>query len=164
MTTLQLLALALLTVYAIHRQSIRHELTGRNRFKLAAIYAIVGVVAGGFALPPDSRARIALAISIALSLVVGVARGRLTRIWREPDGRVYSEGTWVTIALFLALVGSKWVYGAFQYLGHAPVAVGGGFGEIMVMIAVMIAVQAEIVHRRALPLLAAREPLAASPL
>lgn len=158
MTNLQLIALALLTCYAIYRQSIRHEITGRNRFKLALIYAIVGVVAGGFALPPDSRAWLGLAISIVLSLVVGIARGRLTRIWRDADGKVQSQGTWITIALFIALVGSKWIYGTVQYLNHAPVSVSGGFGEIMVMIAVMIAVQAEIMHRRALPLLSKSEP------
>jgi hypothetical protein len=155
MTIPQLLVLAALTIYAIYRQSIRHELTGRNRFKLALIYAIVGLVVGGFETPSTTQAWLIAGASLVLSLVVGIARGRLTRVWRDADGKVWTQGTWLTIALFLVLVGAKWIYGTYAYLRHEPVAASGGFGEILVMIAIMIAVQAEIVHRRALPLLTA---------
>jgi hypothetical protein len=37
MTTYQILILLALTAYAIYRQSVRHELNGRARFKLAII-------------------------------------------------------------------------------------------------------------------------------
>ena len=154
MTNAQLVVLAALTIYAIHRQSIRHEITGRARFKLALIYAIVGLAVGGFEEPPDASAWLVIVASVVLSLAVGFARGYLTRIWRDVDGKVYSQGTWITIALFLVLVGAKWIHGAYVYMHPAAgAAPRGGFGEILVMIAIMMAVQAEIVHRRTLPLL-----------
>ena len=153
MTLTQILMLAALTIYAVYRQSVRHQITGRARFKLAIIYGIVGIAVGGFDLPPDARSWLALVAGLVLSLVVGILRGRMTRLWRDSDAKVYSQGTWVTIGLFLLLVGSKWIYGAIQYFEPTVAGTHGGFGEIMVMIAVMIAVQAEIIHRRALALL-----------
>jgi len=148
MSPIQIAILLALTVYAIYRQSIRHEVVGHARFRLAAIYGVVGFVAGGFEIPPDVSSWIALAAGIVVSAAVGVARGRLTRLWIEPDGRIFSQGTAVTIALFLLVVGIKWILGAVQYIEHQPSG-HGGFGEILVLIAVMIALQAEVIWRRA---------------
>ena len=149
----QILILLALTIYALYRQSIRHEVTGHSRFKLAWIYGIVGLVVGGFYVPVSTASWAILVGSIALSAVVGVARGKLTRLWVEPDGRVFSQGTALTITLFLLLVGSKWIIGAVQYLsgqqGGGNSAEHGGFGEILVLIAIMVALQAEIIWRRA---------------
>lgn len=152
MTPTQILVIAVLCIYALYRQSIRVEVTdGRQRFKLALIYGIVGLAVGGFYLPPSPASWGILVFGVLLSVVVGVARGRLTRLWVEPDGRMFRQGTPLTIALFVLLVGSKFGIGAWQYLHHAPEA-HGGFGEVLVMIAVMVAVQAEIGWRRALAL------------
>lgn len=147
MTPTQIVVLLALTIYAIYRQSIRHPVIGRTRFKLAIVYGAIGLIAGGFGWPADSSAWIALAISIGVSAVVGVVRGRLSRLWVESDGRVFSQGTPVTIGLFLLVVGMKWIVGTVQYLEHKPPG-NGGFGEILVLIAVMIALQAEVIWRR----------------
>ena len=160
MTLFQITILLALTIYAIYRQSIRHQVVGHTRFKLAAIYCGIGLVAGGFEIPPDGWAWVALAAGILVSAAVGVARGRLTRLWIEPDGRIISQGTAVTIALFLFVVGMKWIVGAVQYLQHRPTG-HGGFGEILVLIAVMIALQAEVIWRRARLLQAAPTHVAA---
>ena len=45
------------------------------------------------------------------------------------------------------LVESKWIIGILQYLYNQPTE-QGGFGEILIMIAVMAAFQVEIVRRR----------------
>lgn len=131
----------------MYRQSVRHEVSARARFKLAIIYAIVGIAAGGFYVPPDALSWITLALSLLASVVVGVARGRLTRLYREPDGRIYSQGTPLTIGLFLLLVGGKFALGAWLYFQQAHPH--GGFGEILLMIAAMVAMQAQIVWHRA---------------
>ena len=48
--------------------------------------------------------------------------------------------------LFLGLIAAKFAIGTFEYFHHLA---RWGFGEIMLMIAVMVAFQAEIIYRRA---------------
>jgi hypothetical protein len=151
MSPFAIAALLALTGYAIYRQSLRQHVTGHARFKLAIIYAVVGLAIGGFSRPDTVAEWTLVIVSLALSVVVGLARGRLTRMWTEdtPEGRqIYSQGTAVTIGLFLALVVAKFTLGTYAYFAH--ISDDGGFGEIMVMIAVMVAFQAEIIWRRAL--------------
>jgi hypothetical protein len=150
MSPLSIIALLALTGYAIYRQSQRHEVAARGRFTMAIIYAVAGLVVGGFSQPESVAEWALLVISIALSVGVGLARGRLTRMWTEdrPDGRhVIAQGTVVTIGLFVAMVAVKFGMGTWAYFNH--VSDDGGFGEILIMIAVMIAFQAELVWRRA---------------
>ena len=150
MSPVEIAALVALTVYAIYRQTRRHEVVGKSRFKLAIIYGIVGIAVGGFH-RPDSAGEIAIIVaSIALSVVIGLARGHWSSLWAEADGRVYSRGTVLTISLFIGLIASKFALGTLAYF--EGVNDSGGFGEIMLMIAVMVAFQAEIVWRRARPL------------
>ena len=146
MSPFEIVALLALTGYAIYRQTREHEVVGGSRYKLAIIYATVGVIVGGFSLPHSAAEVLVLGIGLALSVVVGLARGRLTRLWAQ-DGRVYSKGTPLTIGLFLGLVAAKFAIGTACYFLN--ITDDGGFGEILVMIAIMIAFQAEIVWRRA---------------
>ena len=151
MSPIAIIALLALTGYAIYRQTLRQEVVDKGRFKLAIIYAVVGLAVGGFSRPDTTAEWVLLITSIALSVVVGLARGRLTRMWTEdgPDGRrVFSQGTAVTIGLFIGLVVVKFGLGTYAYFAH--ISDDGGFGEILIMIAVMVAFQAEIIWRRAL--------------
>ena len=145
----QIIILVALMGYAIYMQSHRHEVIGGSRFKLAIIYGIVGVVVGGFAVPAGPWEIGLLVASLALSVIFGVIRGRYTQVWRE-DGRVYSQGTALTISLFLILVLGKFAMGTAAYFLH--ISDNGGFGEIMLMIALMAAFQAQIIWNRAKPL------------
>ncbi|MEJ2870596.1 hypothetical protein WCD74_22715 [Actinomycetospora sp. OC33-EN08] len=144
-----LLIILALVGYAIYKQSQRHEVVGSSRFKLAIIYGIVGIAIGGYHVPVNGLAWLFLGISIALSVVVGLARGRYTRIWNE-GGRVYAQGTALTIGLFLGMVVVKFGLGTIAYF--EGINDSGGIGEVLIMIAVMIAFQAELVWRRAEPL------------
>ena len=146
MSTTEIAVIVAMVGYAVYKQTQVSEAKGRGRFKLAIIYAVVGVAVGGFAMPHTVLAIALLTLSIVLSAVVGLARGRLTRMWVE-NGTVMRQGTALTVGLFLALVLAKFGIGTYEYL--AGVRDTGGFGEVMVMIAVMVAVQAEIVWRRA---------------
>jgi hypothetical protein len=148
----EILIILAMTVYAVYRQSIRHEVIGRTRFKLAIIYAVIGLIVGGFYLPPDAVSWIALCVSLAASVAVGIARGRLTRLFLEPGGKVFSQGTPLTVTLFLILVGGKFAWGTWQYFHQAHP--DGGFGEVLLLIALMVAMQAQIIWRRTQALMA----------
>ena len=150
MSPLALLILLALTGYAVYRQSQRHDVVAHGRFTMAIIYGVAALAVGGFS-QPDTPAEWGLLVtSIALSVAVGLARGRFTRLFTEdrPDGRhVVSQGTALSIGLFLGMVVVKFGMGTWAYFHH--VSDDGGFGEILLMIAVMVAFQAELVWRRA---------------
>ena len=146
MTPVDLLIILAMVGYAVYKQTQRSAIVGSIRFKLAFIYAGIGLIVGGFAVPHNLIEVAFLGFGIALSLVVGIARGRLTKVWREGDA-VYSQGTPLTIGLFLGMIAIKFALGAVAYFVH--VADGGGMGEVLVLIAVMVAVQAQIVWTRA---------------
>jgi hypothetical protein len=140
-------AILALVAYAIYKQTQKHEIVRHGRYKLAITYAIVALCIGGFSRPDGLAEWSILVGSLALSVVFGIARGRRSNVWRDPDGRVYSQGTVLTITLFLILVAAKFAIGTVCYL--TGVSDDGGFGEVMLMIAVMVAFQAELVWRRA---------------
>ncbi len=142
----EILILVAMMGYAIYMQTKRHEVVGDKRFKLAVLYAIIGLAVGGVNIPDQPFEIGFLVVGLLLSVVVGLIRGRYTRVWTE-GGRVYSQGTAFTITLFLLLVLAKFAMGTAAYfLGLSD---GGGFGEILLMIALMVAFQAQIIWTRA---------------
>jgi peptidoglycan/LPS O-acetylase OafA/YrhL len=146
MSSIEILVIIAMVGYAIYKQTQVSELKARGRFKLAIVYAAVGACVGGFVMPHGAPATALFVGSFVLSAIVGLLRGRLTRIWVADDGRIMRRGTALTVGLFLALIVAKFGIGTYEYLTH--VRDSGGFGEVMVMIALMVAVQAEIVYRR----------------
>ncbi len=147
MSPIEIIAPIALAAFAVYRQTTVSEVSGRGRFSLAIIYAGIGLVIGGWVLPHTALAIGLLVLTIALGAVIGVARGYKTRIWRSEDGRVLQKGSALTIALFFGLVLAKFGIGTFEYLTHMRDT--AGFGEILVMIAVMVAVQSQIIWIRA---------------
>jgi hypothetical protein len=146
MSTTELIIILALTGYAVYQQTRKHEITGKARFKLAMIYAIVGLVLGVH-VAHSGAAFALLGVSLLASLVIGYVRGTRSRMWREADGRVYSQGTVLTVGLFLGLIAFKFALGTVAYLGH--VSYGTSMGEILLMIGLMVGVQAEIIWQRA---------------
>lgn len=160
MSVTEVVAILALVGWSVYRQTRVSEVTAGSRFKMAIIYAAVGVAVGGFDLPAGIAGVGMIVVGLALSLVVGLLRGRLTRVWADADGKVFSQGTVTTVALFLGLIVVKFGLGTVAYFAH--IDDGAGFGEVLVMIAIMIAVQAELVWRRAKSLAASsRQPVGA---
>ena len=149
MDPVELVLILALVCYSIYRQTQKSEVVGNSRFKLAIVYAVVGLLVGGFRPPIGFWPILVLAISLALSVVVGWLRGQYAKVWAE-GGRVYSRGTPLTIGLFIGLVVMKFAIGTIVYL--RGIHEDAGMGEIMIMIAIMIAFYAEVVWRRAKPL------------
>jgi hypothetical protein len=147
MSPVEIVAILALTCWAVYQQTHVSAVTKNGRFKMAIIYGIVGLCVGGFDLPSGTAGIAMIAFGVALSVVVGLARGRLTRVWAKPDGTVYKQGTKLTVGLFLGMIAVKFALGAWAQIAH--IDDGEGFGEVLVMLAVMLAVQAQIVWNRA---------------
>ena len=81
MNAIEILAIVALTTYAVYKQTHVSEVREKGRFKLALIYGIVGISVGGFAVPHGAFAVVLLVTSVVLSIIVGLARGYLTRLW-----------------------------------------------------------------------------------
>jgi len=60
---------------------------------------------------PHSRLRGCCTSHVILSFVVGILRGRPTRVWVEADRRLLRQGTRVTIALCVGLIATKFALG-----------------------------------------------------
>lgn len=158
MTPTEIGAIFALTTWAVFRQTRTSRVSlGRERFKMAGIYALAGLLVGGFDTPSGLAGWSMIMIGLVLSFGVGVLRGRRTRLWIE-SSTVWSRGTALTVGLFLGLVAVKFALGTMAYV--MGIDDGAGFGEVLVMIAIMIAVQAEIVRRRAVVLLHSSQPAA----
>lgn len=150
MSPYEIVAILALTAWAVYRQTVVSAVSfSYARFKMAGIYAAVGLLVGGSDTPSGWVGWAMIVTGLALSFLVGWIRGRLTRMW-VADGTVWRQGTALTVGLFLGLIAAKFALGTLAYVWQ--IDDGAGFGEVLVMIAVMIAVQAEIIHRRALPL------------
>lgn len=147
MSSTEIVILVAMVGYASYQQTRKHQVVGRTRFKLAIIYAVIGLVVGGVHLPTSTAAVTLLLTSLALSIAVGLLRGRLTKMWATPDGQIFSQGTPLTIGLFFGLIVAKFAMGTAAYFLH--ISDDGGIGEILLMIAVMVAFQAELIWRRA---------------
>lgn len=155
MSPLEIAAILALSAWAIYKQTIVSEVVFTNaRFKMALIYAVAGIAVGGFDTPAGWAGWAMILTGLALSFVVGLVRGRYTKLW-VADGKVWRQGTALTVSLFVGLITVKFALGTLAYFWG--VDDGAGFGEVLVMIAIMIAVQAQIIHGRArrLPLAAA---------
>lgn len=143
----EVLAVLALSGWVIYRQTTPRSVIGERRFKPAVIVIVTGLAVGGFDLPSGTAGWALVCITLALSVGVGVARGRLTRIWRDAGGTVLRSGTALTGGLFVALIAVKLALGTFAAVNH--IDDGAGIGEVLVMTGLMFAVQAEIVWRRA---------------
>jgi hypothetical protein len=147
MSPTEITALIALSVYPVYQQSRVSQVEGQGRFKIAIIYAVVAMTVGGSSLPTGTPAVVVLALGLLLSVSVGLARGRLTQVWMATDGTVLSKGTILTVGLFVTLAAAKFDLGTYADLHGVPANIG--FGGTLLMIASMVAAQAEITHARA---------------
>lgn len=147
----QALLLVALVAFAIYRQTCTAAVVGSTRFNIALIYAALaglGVATWGWS-SPQGIGWAFLLTGFALSAGAGAARGLLTHLWLS-EGQVMRRGTGVTVGLFFVVVTIKVAMGAYARI-HG-IADGADLGEILVVVAIMSAAQAEIIFRRAQPL------------
>jgi hypothetical protein len=148
MSPFEIAVILALTAWAAYQQSVAKEVPRSNaRFKMAIIYAAIGLTVGGFDTPSGRMGWTMIGVSLTLSFIVGLTRGRLTHLWVAEDGKIWRRGSALTVGLFIGLIVVKFSMGFLAYLWR--IDDGAGIGEVLVMIAIMIAVQAQIIHDRA---------------
>ena len=149
MSPSELILILAVSGFALYKQTRREEVVGAGRFTPAIVYGVVGLALGAYHLPDGTAEVVGIVVSLALGVLVGLLRGRTTRLWTE-GGRVWTQGTALTIGLFVGLFVVKFAFGTVAYLlGDRD---STSLGDIFVMIALMLAVQSEVVWRRARPM------------
>ena len=143
-----LLVLLVLLPWSIWRQMHAHEVTREGLIKLPIIFAAIGVLGFGTGtIPTDSAAIAYLAFSVLLSVAMGVWRGAEISLWRGADGKPISKGNRTTIALWVALIGTKIALGTIASItGWFPAEHAG---DVFIFLALSFVAQNLVVAHRA---------------
>lgn len=88
----------------------------------------------------------ALAGSLVLAAIFGALRAGTVRVWLQ-DGQAWSQGNWVTAALWIASLVAHLGYDVLVV--HGPGARGLGTATIVLYLAVTLGFQRALVFRRA---------------
>ena len=141
------LVLAVLLPWSLSRQIREHRITRPRLIRLPLIFAAVGLLGLSTAdLPTDAIAAAYVAVSLAVSVLLGVWRGAVIPVWKTPAGEWRSKGNRLTIALWVVLIFTKFLM--------ASVASSEGWfpatatGEVFLFLAVSIGAQNLVVARR----------------
>jgi hypothetical protein len=86
-----------------------------------------------------------LAAEIATALALGLGLGATMHVWREPDGSLWSRGTWATFGVFLASVA---VRGGLLAAGSAA-GVKPAEGTVLISLAAWLLAQNVVIAWRA---------------
>jgi hypothetical protein len=143
------LVLAVLLPWSISRQMHVHSISRASLIKLPVLFAGIGLlVQSGSLVPGGLGAAIALTISVATSIALGIWRGAVVPIWQANDGSWQSEGNRQTIALWVALIVCKFALGTVgSVTGWFPEET---VGIVFVTLGLSFAVQNLVVARRSI--------------
>jgi hypothetical protein len=153
------IVLAALIVWSLSRQMSEHAVTREGLIKLPLIFAGIGLIAlNATDVPHGSLAVAEVAVSVALSVGLGLVRGALMPTWQDDQGQWMTKGNRTTIALWVGLIAVKFVIGAIGSITGLYTSTGSG--EIFLILGLSFAAQNYILARRTIaPELAARTPV-----
>jgi hypothetical protein len=143
------LVLAVLLPWSLWRQMHEHQITREGLIKLPLIFAGIGLLGLGTQdIPTDAAAAAYMALSLLLSVSLGVWRGAVIPTWQNAAGDWMSKGNRLTISLWVALIAAKFVMGTIASVtGWFPAT---GTGEVFLFLGISFAVQNVVVARRTL--------------
>ena len=141
------LVLAILLPWSLHRQMHEHRITRDGLIKLPIIFAAIGALSvTSQDIPTDAAAAGYVALSLALSLALGVWRGAVIPAWRSAEGEWMSKGNPLTITLWIVLIAAKFVMGTIASItGWFPASTTG---EVFLFLGLSFAAQNLVVARR----------------
>ena len=104
--------LAVLLPWSLWRQMHEHQITREGLYKLPIIFAAIGVFGMTTQdIPSDAAAAGYVALSLCLSVSLGVWRGAVIPTWQDASGRWMSKGNALTISLWVVLIAAKFAMG-----------------------------------------------------
>src|SRR3984957_12286878 len=125
----------------VSRQLMARRLN--ENYRLSVILAIVGLVEFANFLKSvhgphdDGRIVVALAGSLVLAALLGAARALTVRVWRQDDGQLMRQGTWVTAVLWIVSLAVHLGYDELV-AGHIAGSNGGNVGDATIVLYLMI--------------------------
>ena len=125
----------------VSRQLMARRLN--ENYRLSVILAIVGLVEFVNFLKSvhgphdDGRITVALAGSLVLAAALGAARALTVRVWRQDDGQLMRQGTWVTAVLWIVSLAVHLGYDELV-AGHIAGTNGGNVGDATIVLYLMI--------------------------
>jgi hypothetical protein len=142
---LNALIIAAVVVLVIARRFQRRRVDERRFLVVPLVIGIIGVAQGN-TVDAHHVALSAglLAAEIVAALLLGIGLGATMRVWREPDGSQWSQGTWATFGVFLA---SVTVRGGLFAAGYAA-GVRPGSGIILISLAAWLLAQNAVIAWR----------------
>jgi hypothetical protein len=141
------IVLAVLLPWSLYRQMQENPVSRGSLLKLPLIFVGIGLlVQSGPLVPSGSGVAVALTISVAASVLLGIWRGAAIPVWTTRDGTWMSKGNRLTITLWIALVALKFLLGTVGSItGWFPVET---ITEIFITLGLSFAVQNYVVARR----------------
>jgi hypothetical protein len=125
----------------VSRQLMARRLN--ENYRLSVILAVIGLVEFVNFLKSvhgphdDGRIIVALAGSLVLAAVLGAARALTVRVWRQDDGQLMRQGTWVTAVLWIVSLAVHLGYDELV-AGHIAGTNGGNVGDATIVLYLMI--------------------------
>ncbi|MFK0222873.1 hypothetical protein ACIQWN_32375 [Streptomyces vinaceus] len=148
LTTIALIAI---TLYAGWRQMRPTTLnSAADLYKLPAILVGVGLLYVHSWMPRNAVEGAVLTLSLVLAVAVGVARGRLARVWQDQNGIWQTQGTKATLTLWALLIAAKCAIGFTTAALGMTHASGPDLGEVLTFIGISLAASAAVIARRTL--------------
>jgi hypothetical protein len=143
------LVLAVLLPWSISRQMHVHTISRGSLIKLPVMFAGIGLLVQSGSLVSGGRgAAVALTISVATSVALGVWRGAVVPIWQAEDGSWQSKGNRQTIILWTVLIACKFLLGTVgSVTGWFPQET---VGMVFVTLGLSFAFQNVVVARRSI--------------
>jgi hypothetical protein len=140
--------LAVLLPWSLWRQMHEHRITREGLIKLPLIFAGIGLLGlTAQDIPTDAAAAGYVAVSLGLSVALGIWRGAVIPAWQTADGTWMSKGNRLTITLWVVLIAAKFAMGTVASItGWFPVDTGTG--EVFLFLGLSFAAQNVIVAQR----------------
>ena len=139
--------LAFLLPWSLYRQMHEHQVTREGLIKLPLIFAAIGLLGWTAQDNPTDAAAVAyMALSLGLSVALGVWRGAVIPAWRDAAGDWISKGNALTITLWIVLIAAKFAMGTVASItGWFPAT---GTSEVFLFLGISFAAQNLVVARR----------------
>lgn len=138
--------LAVVGVVIARQLRPRKVAAGGRWWLIPAVMAVLAVRDGGII---DSGHQEASTVMLAAEMLVGAAMGVVwattTRIWTEPDGSVWAQGTRATIGVWVAGIAIR----VGLYGGAAAMGVHQHTGSVLLAVAVTLLIRSGVLLWRA---------------